>query len=158
MNSLFYSICFLFLLVMGDMQAQPDEVIRTKEQNNKWLWDLEMLPLKAQAEKIQKRILTDTSDYKQDAFAITGQAPSGKRPLYIMDNIVIGICKETSTASLKELSAMINNTISIKILEEAQGTPVYGIKATGGVILLETTNKKTEDKLKQLKLTGTGCN
>lgn len=156
-----YLILFSTLLLLSVTKithAQNPDAIKTKEQNKKWLWDLEMLSLKEQIVKIQGRILADSSVYQSGSFTVRDQSTSENRPLYIVDDVPLTLCKETTAETLLQLNNLLSNATSIRIIDEEQATPIYGRRAKGGVITVQTGDKKSTDKIKQLKLSTGNCN
>ena len=146
----------LALFINGLAQAQTGKgyvPIHTKDQNQKWLWELEMLPLKEQVTKIQERILMDSCLSVSTTKLTIGSYTEGNMPQYMIDNIILAIHKETTKDELIELNNIIDKVISVKIMDQAQGASYVGSKAAGGVVWLETNDKKNvQKKLQELKI------
>ncbi len=153
-------IGFLALLFFSlNAMAQPSnpDVILTKEQNQKWLWDLEVLTLKEQISKIQKRIIADSNFYEHKKPVIRDGYEPTLQPVISIDGVILTVCKGASKDDLSQLLGILNNVISIKILEKEQATPLVGRRGEAGYITMQTNQSKTEEKLRKLNLTGGDC-
>lgn len=149
---------FLCFLVYAPMRAQNPDIILTKEQNQKWLWDLEVLTLKEQISKIQKRIIADSNFYEtKKTVIIRDNYEAAIQPVFSIDGTILTICKGAGKDDLSQLLEMLNNVVSIKIMEKEQATPLIGRKGEAGYITLQTNLSKTEDKLRKLNFTGGDC-
>ena len=153
--NLYKKISFVgFMLLTIVTLSQPDNIpIKTKEQNQSWLWELEMMPLKEQIAKIQKRILADTSIYESQRRITVYSYPEGNMPVYIIDKTRIELTKETTLEILLKLNKIIDNLNFVKVMDKAQGTSLYGARATGGVIWLKTNDENyVQKQLEEFKL------
>lgn len=152
-------ILFNVLLIIAlPVSAQPDAPILSKEQNQKWLWDLEVLTLKEQVAKIQKRIIADSNFYmtKEKVMLRDGYVGS-LQPLYMIDNVPLTICKGTGKEALSQLVELLNTVVSVKVLQDAQASSLVGRRGESGYIVMQTNSSKTEEKLQKLNLTGSNC-
>ena len=151
-------ICFLFFSFVTFAQAPDVPVITTAEQNQKWLWDLEILTLKEQITKIQKRIIADSNFYETKRNQLINTFPAQVQPIYQIDNATLTICRGTSKEVLASLSDILHTVISVKVLQDGQAGALYGQRGKeGGVILMNTNSDRTADKLRKLNLTEASC-
>lgn len=148
-----HTICLLVVFSLFAIPLYAQDNIQTKEQNQKWLWDLEVLTLKEQIAKIQKRITSDSASYHIKGRLKTDYSATGIRPMYIVDDAPLTICRGIAADAYTQLIELLNGVKSIKIFQDTQATAIYGsIGGAGGVIVMQTGSSKNVEKLKKLDL------
>lgn len=161
-------VLFILTLSTRSLTAQPevDSLVLTKEQNDRWILELEKETKVGQLKLIKKRLLSDTniylSKYYADRIKFDNEKARGKRtegycrPLLIFNTqYYTYIDNGTKTKSIIRLTEFLNEDMieSILIMKDSKATALYGSRATCGAILLTTRKKKTLRHIKAIDLT-----
>ena len=130
-------------------------LILTKEQNDKWIADVKMSPMKKQLELIRDRILLDTNVYVPAIFPdrinlhenmqAEKKAMSYRRPLLVFNDIFYpSIDSKTKSKSVAQLANFLTeeNIKDVTVINDTKSTALFGAMADGGVILLTTRSRK----------------
>jgi hypothetical protein len=157
----------LILTVSTTLTAQSgvDSLVLTKEQNDRWILKLEREIKIKQLDLIKKRILLDTNiyipKYYPDGLKFDNEKAKGKktegygRPLLVFNGQYAAyIDNGTKSKSIVKLTEFLsdNKITTISIMNAPQATAVYGSRASCGVILFSTKDKKTFKKIKEIDL------
>jgi TonB-dependent SusC/RagA subfamily outer membrane receptor len=148
-------------------QSQVDSLVLSKDQNDRWIVKLERETKVRQLDLVRKRILSDTNiyvpKYYPDRIKFDNEKAKGKRsegycrPLLVFNaQYYAYIDNGTKEKSIKQLVEFLTDSRieSILIMKDSQATALYGSRATCGVILLTTKDKKTLKRIKEIDLTG----
>jgi TonB-dependent SusC/RagA subfamily outer membrane receptor len=157
------TILILTLSTLLRAQSTVDNLVLTKEQNDKWISKLEKESKSGQLELIRARILLDTNiyvnEYYADRLKIDNDKQRGKRTeaygrslLVFNQSYAADINNRTKNKSILKLADFLTDKKikSISILKGTQATALYGSRATNGVILLTTADKKTFKQIKEI--------
>jgi hypothetical protein len=124
--------------------------ITTREQNQKWLEELKILPVKEQVKKINERLKNKASEFEKANTPKSTPDSNEYRevhPLFVVDGIPIDI------DDLKELAKLTNKLskekVSITIVDEKTQSGALFCRPSSGVILIQTLNKGKEEKTKE---------
>ncbi len=156
-----FLIFFLFFsFIRINLAAQAiDSAISSISQNERWMNELEKLPLKEQVTKITKRLLLDTSVYARNSFPaeVRYSKNNGARPVYVINGFPIYLCNIESVQPVITLTNLIleSEVEKINILHCKEAMALYGTRASAGVIILRTKHNK-EENFQELNL-GTDC-
>ena len=146
-------------------QSGVDSLVLTKEQNDRWILKLEKEIKRDQLDLIKKRILLDTNIYISKYYADRIKFDNEKakknrtegyeRPLLIFNGQYAAyIDNGTKSKSVIKLTELLtdNRIKNISIMKPPQSTVLYGSRASCGVILLTTKDKKTLKQIKEIDL------
>ncbi len=153
-------LCLSFSSVFG----QTQNLILTREQNNKWLDSLKTLHLDQQLLTIKDRLLADTNVFVRQSYPdnirvvdqigirVYGEA----KPMIIIGGSPMIIDNKTEISKIFDLTKILSKEYikSVNILNpnDPASTAIYGRSALDGTIVMVLTHKKYLKKFKQLKL------
>lgn len=128
--------------------TQLAQLITTPEQNQMWLHELKILPVKEQVKKINERLLNDASEFaKNNVPKLTPDSKTNKEihPLYVIDGVPIDIEEQVNLTKMKELTDLLSKTnkITISVLEKEVMTKFGSIC---NMILITTKDKRVEKR------------
>jgi hypothetical protein len=150
----FLYLLLFFSCITGYSCAQvSDSAIATIEQNERWMNELEKLPMKEQVARITKRLLLDTNVYARNSFSaeMRYSKNNGARPLYVIGGIPIYLCNIEDVKDVVKLTTLISEAEikHVQILRKEQATALYGTRASAGVIAfgIDETKKMNLEEL-----------
>ena len=154
----------LFISTFLSAYGQTQNLIITREQNNKWFDSLKTLTLTQQLVTINYRLLTDTNIFVRQFYndRIRVIDSLGKRvygdgkPMLIIGGYVMPIDNKTENKKIIALTQLLD-TINIKTVLAMSGndpamSAIYGNSAQSGIIVMIITKKKYLKKFRKLKL------
>ena len=157
-------LIFLLCIVFSSAIGQTQNLILTREQNNKWLDSVKILKLDPQLLAIKDRLLSDTNVFVRQFYAdrIKIVDQTGNRvycdgkPLIIIGGDPMIIDNKTETKKTIALTQLLD-TINIKTIFVFSGndpamSAIYGNSAQSGILVMTLTRKKYLKKFRQLKL------
>jgi hypothetical protein len=140
------SLFFLSFLI-NTLGAQTSS-ITTPEQNQKWLEELKILPVKEQVKKINERLLNDISELaKKDTQKLAFHSRD-IHPLFVIDGVPVDL--ENDSKKIKELTTMLSQSenLSISILDK-QAMVNESYYARGGIIAIRSQGKQMNKRQKK---------
>jgi TonB-dependent SusC/RagA subfamily outer membrane receptor len=158
-------ILILAILIISRTLSAQNSLVLTKEENEKWILNLEKEIKVKQLDLIRKRILLDTNIYlrqnipdriktnyeKEKGVRVEGQG----RPLLVFNGQYPAyINNKTRGRSIAKLTSFLtdNKIEDISMMKNPQASAIYGSRAAYGVIILTTKNKRTLRQIKELDL------
>lgn len=157
-------LILLFCLILQSVFGQTNNLILTREQNNKWIDSIKTMPLVQQLSIIKDRLLADTNIFvKQlhsDKIKVSEQVKNkvygDGKPIIIINGNFMAIDNKTETEKIIRLTQLLNathiKTTSILSGNEPSTTAIYGSLASSGVILMTLTKKRYLRKFQKLNL------
>ena len=163
-TTIFGIFILLFISTFLSAYGQTQNLIITREQNNKWFDSLKTLTLTQQLVTINYRLLTDTNIFVRQFYndRIRVIDSLGKRvygdgkPMLIIGGYVMPIDNKTENKKIIALTQLLD-TINIKTVLAMSGndpamSAIYGNSAQSGIIVMIITKKKYLKKFRKLKL------
>ena len=156
------NLTFLFCLFFSSVFGQTQNLILTREQNNKWLDSLKSLPLNRQLLTIKARLLSDTNVFVRQSYpdgnrvndSLANRVYGEGKPTLIIGGYPINIGNKTKTSKVIIVSNLLTETYidSLRILSpnDPATTALYGSAGQYGIIIMILTKKKYSKLFKQL--------
>jgi len=157
-------LIFILLLSFPSAFGQTQNLILTREQNNKWLDSLKILQLDQQLFAIKDRLLADTNVFIRQNYPdkirvndhVGERVYGDAKPFIIIGGYPMIIDNKTETFKIIGLTNLLSNEFisSIHILSpnDPTTTAIYGSAALDGVIVMVLSKKKYLKIFKQLQL------
>lgn len=163
-TTIFSIFIFLFISIFLSAYGQTQNLIITRELNNKLFDSLKTLTLTQQLVTIKYRLLADTNIFVRQFYndRIRVIDSLGKRvygdgkPMLIIGGYIMPIDNKTINKKIIALTQLLD-TINIKtVLAMSDNDPamsaIYGNSAQSGIIVMTVTKKKYLKKFRKLKL------
>ena len=144
--------------------GQTQNLILSREQNNKWLDSLKTLPLDKQLLTLRERLLSDTNVFFKQYYAdrirvvdsLGHRVYSDGKPTLIISGYPMIIDNKTQTHKIIDLTKLLKNTyineLNVLSPNDPATTALYGSPGQFGIIVMTVTKKKYAKLFKQLKL------
>jgi hypothetical protein len=154
----------VFLSTFFLAYGQGQNLILTREQNNKWLDSLSSFTFDLQLMKIVDRLVTDTNVFVRQFYnhRIKVEEQVGNRvygdgkPALIIGGYPMIIDNKTAPQKIVDLAKLLNSgfieKISILSPNDPATTAVYGSSGMSGIIVMELTKSRYLKKFKKLRL------
>jgi len=155
---LFILLCITSSIVSG----QTQNIIITREQNNKWLDSLMTQPLNKQLSTLRDRLLSDTNVFVRQYYAdrirvaesLGHRVYGDGKPILIIGGYPIDIDNKTQTNKIIGLTKLLTDTYinELRILSpnDPATTALYGTAGQFGIIVVTLTKKKYAKLFKRL--------
>jgi hypothetical protein len=160
------NVVFLLTISYSISAQQIPDLILTKEQNEKWIDELEQMDLDNQLALIRKRILLDTNVFIKRSYPhgirpaneseIGNRTTGYHKPLWIFGggaSLSLKFGNKTENKAACQLSVFLNEqeVIEIQILRHARAGALYGTRGSeGGVIIFTFESKESLDRIEKI--------
>lgn len=153
-------LCSTFHSAFG----QSQNVILTREQNNKWLDSLKGLSFNQQLLTIKNRLLSDTNIFVRQSYSdrirvtdfLGSRVYGDGKPTLIIGGYAMIIDNKTETSRIVSLTNLLTQAYIREILilspDDPATTAIYGREGKFGVFVMTVTKKKYAKLFKRLKL------
>jgi hypothetical protein len=157
-------LIFLFCLLFSSASGQTQNIILTREQNNKWLDSLKKLPLEKQLFTLSDRLLSDTNVFVRQYYAdrirvddaLGNRVYGDGKPTLIIGGYAMIIDNKTQTHKIVDLTKLLTGTyineLNILSPNDPATTALYGSPGQFGIIVMTVTKKKYAKLFKRLQL------
>lgn len=155
---------FLHCLFVSTTIGQTQNLVLTKEQNNKWLDSLKVQPLNSQLLTIKERLLLDTNVFVKQFYndrikvadSLGNRVYGNGKPTLIIGGYPMIIDNKTQTNEILSLTKLLtsNSIKEITVLSpnDPFTTVIYGSVGRFGIIEMTVTKKKYAKLFRRLGL------